>query len=50
MSLYWFGHRVVDVVGYYDVGDGLGLYARLLIEGDPRPRCAFASMLEVSSR
>lgn len=50
MNLYWFGHRVVDVLDYWTDGDGLGLMVRVLIEGDPRPRCAFASMLEVSSR
>lgn len=47
MSLYWFGRRVADVLEYFDAGDGLGVYARFLVEDDPRPRFAFASMLEV---
>lgn len=46
MSLYWFGTPVVDVLAYWS--DGTDTVARFLIEGDPRPRCAYASMLEVT--
>lgn len=47
--LHWFGSPVVDVLDYWTDGDGLGLMARVLLEGDPRPRWALASMLEAVS-
>ena len=46
MSLYWFGVPVTDVLAYWS--DGVDIVARFVIEGEPWPRCAYASMLEVS--
>lgn len=48
MTAYWFGARIVDVLGYWTDPD-LGLTVRFRVEGDPKPRCAFASMLQVAS-